>query len=425
MPEWVKKDYNRFPRVKAESGKSLEILSTLGKESLQADSKAFAAMMKHIKEIDSSERTVIMIQVQNEVGILGSPRDHSDLANIAFNAPVPQELMDYFIKNKENLLPELLEVWKTTNFKTSGIWEEVFGKGIKTDEFFMAWNYALYLDGCAKAAKAEYPIPMYVNAWIVQPQDKRPGDYPSGGPQAHVLDFWRAGAPNIDLLCPDIYLPDFAEICALYTRNNNSMFIPESRAGEQGVSQLFYAIGKHKAIGYSPFGFESIITNNEGDPITRAYKLLAGFAPVILEAQAKGTITSVLLKQEKNPSEEIILGNYKLLTELARNRRSTSVPAQGYGIIINSSPDEYIIYGNNIQISFSPNTPGPAIAAIAQLDEGRFENGKWIAGRRLNGDDIMIDYDLAKKALENKTGTGLKFSGENRNIQRVKLYRYE
>jgi hypothetical protein len=382
-------------------------------------------MMKHVKEVDASRRTVLMIQVQNEVGLLGSPRDHSDLANTAYAGPVPKELMDYLIKNKENLLPELLEVWAATGFKTAGTWEEVFGKGVKTDEFFMAWNYARYLDACAAKAKAEYSIPMFVNAWIVQPEDKRPGDYPSGGPQSHVLDFWRAGATNIDLLCPDIYLPDFAEICALYTRNNNTLFIPESRAGEQGVGQLFYAVGKHNALGYSPFGFESRVINDDGDPISRAYKLLAGFAPVILDAQSKGTITSVLLRQEKNPSEEVTLGDYRLLVELVRTRRSTVVPSEGYGIIINSAPDEYIVYGNNIQISFSPATPGPAIAAIEQLDEGRFENGNWIPGRRLNGDDIMLDYDLAKKALENKTGTGLKFSGEDRNIQRVKLYRYE
>jgi hypothetical protein len=178
-------------------------------------------------------------------------------------------------------------------------------------------------------------------------------------------------------------------------------------------------------LGYSPFGFESRVTNNDGDPISRAYKLLSGFAPVILDAQSKGTITSVLLKQDKNPSEEVILGDYKMLFELIKNRRSTTVPPEGYGIIINSAPNEYIIYGNNIQISFSPNTPGPAIAAIAQLDEGRYENGNWIPGRRLNGDDIMIDYNLAKKAMENKTGTGVKFSGEGSNIQRVKLYRYE
>lgn len=424
-PEWVKKDYSRFPRVKAESGKSLEILSPLGKETMQADARAFAAMMKHVKEVDSIQRTVIMIQVQNEVGVLGSPRDFSELANISFSALVPQELMDYLEKNKETLLPELIDVWETTNLKTSGTWEEVFGKGLKTDEFFMAWKYARYLNECARVAKEEYNIPMFVNAWIVQPEDKRPGDYPSGGPQAHVLDFWRAGAPDIDLLCPDIYLPNFEEICALYTRNNNALFIPESRAGEQGAGQLFYAIGKHKAIGYSPFGYENRVAGIENEPITKAYKILSWFAPEILEAQSNGSITSVLLKQDKNASEEVTLGNYKILVELLRNRRSAEVPAEGYCIIINSSPDEYIIFGTNTQISFSPNIPGPAIAGISQLDEGKFENGKWIQGRRLNGDDIMIDYDLAKKALENKTGTGLKFGNGNELVQRVKLYRYE
>lgn len=427
IPEWVKKDYNRFPRVKAENGKSLEILSVFGDANLQADSKAFNAMMRHLREIDTQDRTVIMIQVQNEVGIIGSPRDHNDLANTAFTSPVPQELIDYMLKNKETLLPELLEVWSAAGFKTTGSWEEIFGKGVKTDEFFMVWNYARYLNGCAGAGKKEYSIPMFVNAWIVQPQDKVPGDYPSGGPQAHVLDLWRAGAPDIDLLCPDIYLPDFADICALYTRNNNALFIPESRAGAEGVGQLFYALGKHNAIGYSPFGIESIFSSDENEPVSKAYKILKGFSPVLLEAQSKGAITAVLLKPEINPAEDLVLGDYKIHIELSRSWRSPSSPGEGtgYGIIIHSDTDEYTIFGNNIQLSFSPNTPGPAIAGIAQLDEGKFEDGKWIQGRRLNGDDIMIDYDLAKRALENKTGTGLRFRNGNENFQRVKLYRYE
>jgi hypothetical protein len=425
IPAWVKKDYKRFPRITAEIGKSLEILSPFNNETIKADANAFSAMMKHVKDVDSSQRTVIMVQIQNEVGVLGSSRDHNVLANDAFAKPVPQELMDYLVKNRETLLPELIEVWSVSGFRSSGSWEEVFGKGMKTDELFMAWNYARYINECARAGKNEYPIPMFVNAWIVQPEDKGPGDYPSGGPQAHVLDLWRAGAPDIDLLCPDIYLPDFAEICALYTRNDNVLFIPESRAGEQGAGQLFYAIGRHNAIGYSPFGFENRVIGIEDEQISHAYKILSWFAPVILESQSKGTITSVLLKQENNSSKEVVLGDYKILIELILNRRSTTIPDEGYGIIINSGPDEYIIYGNNIQVSFSPDTPGPAIAALLQVDEGIFDNGNWIAGRRLNGDDIMLDYDLAKKAMENKTGTGIKFGNRNDKVQRVKLYRYE
>ncbi len=289
----------------------------------------------------------------------------------------------------------------------------------------MAWHYVRYLNQVTVAGKKEYPLPMFVNAWLVQQSDKRPGDYPSGGPQAHMLDVWRAGAPDIDLYCPDIYRPVFSELCTLYTRNNNTLFIPEARAGEQGAGQLFYAIGKHNAIGYSPFGFERRTTDVENDPMTRAYRIASDMASLILEAQQKGTISSVLLNSELNPSGEVTMGDYKFLFEMLQGRRTEALPGESYGMIISLTPDEFVIYGNNIQVTFSPATPGPSIAGIARADEGRFVNGKWIPGRRLNGDDIMLDYDLAKKALENKTGTGLRFGNGNESIQRVKIYRYE
>jgi hypothetical protein len=424
-PEWMKSDFRRFPRIKAENGKTLEILTPFSDENLKADARAFSALLKHLKEADSDYRTVIMIQVENEVGILGSPRDYSDIASSTFNSAVPQDFMDYLIRKKDNLLPEITELWSASGFKTSGTWQEVFGQEDKCDEIFMAWYYARYVNQVTAAGKAEYPLPMFVNAWLVQIQDKRPGEYPSGGPQAHMLDAWRAGAPDVDLYCPDIYRPVFSEICALYTRNNNTLFIPEARAGEQGAGQLFYAIGRHKAIGYSPFGFERRTTDVENDPMTRAYKIASDMTPVILEAQQNGKINSVLLDAEVNPAEEITISDYKFLFEISGSRRSETPPRESYGMIISLAPDEFLIYGNSIQVSFSPATPGPSIAGIARVDEGSFEKDKWIPGRRLNGDDIMLDYDLAKKALENKTGTGLRFGNGNESIQLMKLYRYD
>ena len=148
-----------------------------------------------------------MIQMENEVGLLGDTRDRCKEAEEAFAAPVPQELMDYLQKNKATLLPETRKLWDSTGDKASGTWEQVFGKGNGTDEAFMAWHYATYMNHVTEMGKKEYPVPVYVNAWLVQPQDKKPGDYPSGGPQAHNHDFWRAGAPQIDILSPG-HLPD-------------------------------------------------------------------------------------------------------------------------------------------------------------------------------------------------------------------------
>ncbi len=425
IPAWVKTDYRRFPRAKTPQGKSLEILSTFGRETLEADARAFAAMMEHLRERDSLDRIVIMVQVQNEVGVLGATRDFNDAANAAFDSEVPGELMQFLSENRQKLLPELLEVWQRTGCQTSGTWEEAFGRGMQTDELFMAWQYARYLDQCVLRGKAEYDLPMFVNAWIVQPEDRKPGDYPSGGPQAHVLDIWRAGAPHMDLLCPDIYLPDFAGICSLYTRSGNVLFIPEARTGEQGAAQSFYAIGRHRAIGYSPFGIESRVGDPAGGPIPAAYRLLESMSPLLLEAQQGGTVNAVLLKRDKNPAEELRAGDYYLHFELRTSRWSDYRPELGYALVMTMAPDEFIVAGKDVQVTFSPATPGPPVAALLWVDEGRFEDGNWIPRRRLNGDAIMLDYDLAKRAAMNTTGTGLKFTGVDRAVQRVKLYRYE
>ncbi len=160
-----------------------------------------------------------MVQLENEVGLIGDSRDRSALANEAFAKPVPKELTDYLQAHKDSLLPETRKVWEAAGAKTSGTWEQVFGAGPgRADEVFMAWNYSRYIGKVAEAGKAEYPVPMYVNAWIVQPEDKGPGDYPSGGPQAHMHDIWRAGGPQIDMLSPDIYLPEFNELADRYSR---------------------------------------------------------------------------------------------------------------------------------------------------------------------------------------------------------------
>jgi hypothetical protein len=437
MPSWVKTDFDRFPRAQDESGRTLEILSTFGAASCNADAHAFAALMRHLRQVDGQKHTVLMIQVENEVGVLNESRDYCAAANQAFNSEVPKELMDYLVDQKDNLTPELRELWEANGFKTSGTWEEIFGPGkpanlkipIRTlsppltakehetgwrklhwpvDEIFMAWNYARYVNRVAAAGKAEYNIPMYVNAWLQQRDHAWPGTYPSGGPVPQVHNIWRAGAPAIDILAPDLYVPEFAETCARYTRNENPLFIPETRGGIAGAADVLYAVGQHNAIGFSPFGIDSLAPTNT-EPLAQSYAVLSQLAPLIFENQGRGKMAGVLVTTNE-PSQYVTLGDYVIQAKLAGRGN----PEIGGAIIIATGPDEFFAAGRDLDVFFEPKMPSDLpLAAIDFVDEGAFHDGKWMPARRLNGDEVHTStFD----------GTGLKLYGIG--IQHLKLYRY-
>jgi hypothetical protein len=418
-PVWVKKDPARFPLVQNSSGQSLEILSTFSESNRDADAHAFAALMHHIREVDSAQHTVLFIQVENEVGVLGDSRDHSPAANAAFNQPVPKELTAYLAAHKDTLLPEFRKVWEAAGAKTSGTWQEVFGPGA-ADEIFMAWNYARYIDHVVAAGKAELPLPMYVNTWIVQPEDKGPGDYPSGGAVAQMHDVWQAAAPHIDLLAPDVYLPNFPDILTSYSRNGNPVFVPESTAGPVGAANAFFAIGSG-SIGYSPFAIET--QDDPNAPIPQAYAMLSAMAPIILEHQASGTIAGVWLAKDR-PSQDVTLGGYTLHFVLRATRDSTVVPDLGYALAIQTAPDEFVVAGDDVQVTFTPNTPGPPVVGLAKVEDGTFVDGQWKPDRWLNGDETQLRYDLSAAAAENLSGEGLFFPAGGPTIRRAQLYRY-
>jgi hypothetical protein len=437
-PEWVKADQQRFPRARLKSGKAVEVLSPFSEANLQADTRAYTAFMQHLRKVDSKQHTVVMIQLENEVGLLGDSRDRSTDAAAAFSRPVPAELLNYLQKNKETLWPDLRKLWEAAGAKTTGTWTEVFGDSTAADEIFMAWNYARFMDHMTKAGKDEYPVPVFSNTWLVQPQDKEPGDYPSGCPEPLVIDIWKAGAPVIDFNAPDVHLPNFSYWTEQFHRPNNPLFVPESSGDVGGAANAFYGIGQHAGIGYSPFGVNNAARFSEGRPgsnaptpvalenlpLARAYALLAQMMPLILDAQAKGTIGAAWLNTQQ-PTQKITLGNYVVNVELRRNRRNPAqVPALGYAIVISAGPDEYFVAGLDVQVTFSPDTPGPEIAGLADAETGRFVKGQWIPGRKMNGDDVLLDYDQAGAAAKNQSGSGLKFATDGPTVQWVKLYRY-
>ena len=424
-PAWVKTNQRRFPRSQDRNGNGLEILSPFSKENVDADAHAFAAFMRHLREVDGAEHTVIMIQVENEIGMIPDSRDRSAEANTLFAQAVPVELMDYLQAHKEQLNPEFRALWAANGFQSRGTWEELFGKSAATNEIFMAWYFARFVNRVTDAGKSEYSLPMFVNAALIRP-GYQPGQYPSAGPLPHLMDIWRAGAPKIDFLSPDIYFQNFAEWVRKYQKSGNPLFIPEALPGPIDSVNALYAIGQHDAIGFSPFSVESL-DEVTSDSLKQSYDLLTQLTPLILEHQGKGEMAGLLPEgPEQRLPQQLRLGDYVLNVTFERQLTQptgpqnpgvpTSAGSQSAnilsgGLVIATGPNEFVFAGTGLTVTFEVDTPGDPIVGILAADEGQYANGQWIQGRRLNGD-------------QTHQGRHLRLPAGRFGIQRIKLYRY-
>ena len=333
-PAWFKQDTKRFPRAMTAEGKQMEIASCFSDNVLQADLKAFSALMRHIREKDPLREVVIMMQIENEIGMLESARDHSPLAEKAYK--------------KER-------------------WEERYGTDEYADEKFMALSYARYVEHLAKAARELHDMPLYVNA-AMNSRGRRPGEYPSAGPLAHLIDFWHEGAPSIDLLAPDIYDSGFKSWCAQYAmplrpqdggKVKNRLFIPESRCCENSGVRALYAFGEHQALGFSPFAIDQA-SAKETESVTQAYNLLRQISNYQLSIVNLKT-WGLLFDQEDR--ERVIDDNGVVMTcrhyfTLPWDPRATDGTTwpEGGAMLIRLGQFDYLLAGSGVVIDFKTPT---------------------------------------------------------------------
>ena len=443
-PQWFKANYNKYPRAHTKTGKPLEIASAFSENVFNADSRAFSQLMKHIASIDKDDGTVIMIQIENEIGMLEDARDYSDAANKLFNANVPSQLINYLQRNKEQLHPQMLKKWKDNGFKTKGNWQTMFGADIYTDEIFMAWHYASYVEKMAKIAKSIYNIPLYVNA-AMNSRDRKPGEYPSAGPLAHLIDIWHCAAPSLDLLAPDLYDKGFTSWTVQYKLHNNPLFIPETRLTENDGVRAFYVFGEQDAIGFSPFSIEDA-SDTQDSPLVQAYAKLHDLMPVILKHQGKGEMNGLLFDQE-NKERIINRDGYKITCKhyytLPWDSKATdgSVWPEGGGILIKLNTNEYLIAGSGIVITFEKENENK-ITPTQNLGEDGFVNAgestskvtKWDGETRAgiaSVDEVSISSDGNIKYLrrmngdQNHQGRHVRIPVGKFAILHVKLYEYK
>jgi beta-galactosidase GanA len=372
--------------------------------------------------VDGEENTVLMIQVENEIGMLPVARDYGPAAERLFHDPVPDELVRRLAgaPGSSSEGHTLRQDWKEHGARSQGDWNALFGEGDTAAEAFTAWHYARYVEAVVEAGKSVYPLPMYVNAALNR-AGKAPGEYPSGGPLPHLLDVWKSGAPSLDLIAPDIYFNNFKDLASRYKLADNPLFIPEANNADRPEvpANLFYAFGKLDAIGCGPFSIESI-DDKQPNALADAYSVLKQLSPAILEAQGTGRMSAFRPRVLEDgtvidtPVAETI-GGYRFTVSFQDpwTAKSSQNTATHGGLIIQTGAEDYLVAGQGVTITFAPVGNGAQLAGIDNVWEGTFDSrGAWVPGRLLNGD-------------QTHQGRHLRLAPGVFQIQRVRLYRYD
>jgi beta-galactosidase GanA len=406
-PAWVKLDNSRFPRVITADGRTLNSLSPHFRTTLEADKRAFVALMRHLGKIDG-QRTVIMVQVQNEAGTYGSARDYSDTAEALFAKAVPEQLLSVLMK-------------------APGTWRAVFGDD--ADEFFHAWHIARFCDEVASAGKAAYALPMYVNVALRNPfAPGKAGSYASGGPTDNVLALWKAAAPGIDMISPDIYFRDertVTRVMDLYARRDNPLYIAEIGNAQDFARYFFAALGRG-AIGFAPFGMDFSDYSNyplgaervDDVTLSRFARLYALFGPMAREwarLSAGGRVWGAAEPDDpaQNHVRDLDLGRWTAELSFGRPMFGSAAPRgndppSGGAVIAELDDDEYLVTGFDVRVTFRPSAPLAGRQFLLQrVEEGRFEDGNWVFERVWNGDqtDWGLNFTGTPHVLKVRLGT--------------------
>ncbi len=443
-PAWFKLDTKRFPRAHTSTGKAMEIASCISENVLHADAAAFEKLVAHIAETDT-EHTVVMLQIENEIGMLESARDYSPDSEKLFQSAVPQALISYIKKNKKNLHPEFRSRWEDNGSKFSGTWGEMFGTDVFADEIFQAYQYALYVGKLADVARKYVSIPLYVNA-AMNSRGRRPGQYPAAGPLAHLIDLWRAGAPALDFISPDIYDSGFEGWVDKYSVCGNALFIPEMRRDEDNGAQAFFVFGQHKALGVSPFSIEN---NPDRTKLTKAYATLAKMFPMLASHPDRRGLLFTSKEQETTWQEDGMNISARHFFTLPWDPRATDGsrwPAAG-AIVIRQGKYDYIVAGSGIVMNFTSLAELEAKSKEEQvmLGEDGFvlaeQTGKraqtttvdWSGVKRigiLSVDVVEPQADGSLKSIkrlngdEDHQGRHVRIGVDDFQILHVKLYQY-
>ena len=408
MPLWLRNSPERSPHVIGANGRAVDSPSPYSAETLGADVNAFTALMNHLK-VNDRQRTVLMVQVENEPGTWGSVRDFSPETQKQFEAPVPAELLTALHKQVNN---------------ASANWHDVFGED--ADVFFHAWSVAQYIQQVAGAGKAVYPLPLYVNAALRDPlKPALPANYETGGATDNVIPIWKAEAPSIDVLAPDIYMNDrerYLKVLDLYHRPDNPLFVPETSRSAL-VAPFFFEVLGRGAIGFSPFGVDFTSTSQNPErpeaskeslaPFALNYELIGPMDREIARLNFEEKLQAVAEEKGK-PVQTLEFGAWQAtvfygMPHFGRNNPPLGNPEPiGRALVAKLGDNEFLVAGFFCRVDFKlSDSASTKQRQYMRVEEGSFQNGIFKPIRIWNGDqtDWGLNFGSVPQVLRVSLGT--------------------
>lgn len=409
VPVWMKTDTETYFRAEMYGGERLNTISPLCMAAVEKDAAAFARLMAHIRETDRNH-TVIMMQVENEVGLLGTERDYCSQAERLFAGPVPERLLDAAEKAgwvcTEEICAEKLCTGKIRAAGKSG-WAEIFGED--ASEIFSAWCFASALEKIASAGRTEYSLPCYANVWLKQ-FPWYAGSYPSGGPVEDMLWVWKAAAPSLCTIAPDIYVSYVPDIMETYCRPDNPLLIPEVRKDAVTASYAFYAFMNYHALCYAPFGIEDLWREEpfrlpaevmdalKLDPLSfdltgtkealgEVYRLLGELQPLYLKYRGTPHLKCFLKKAEGEQGCYLKFCSYDIEIQYFPQNAGAPVSA---GAVFELDENRFLIIGMMCSVRFHTKPGSHEKAEYLRKETGTYRDGEWTCGQRQNGDEKMV-----------------------------------
>jgi beta-galactosidase GanA len=420
-PAWVKFDNQRFPRMLDQDGRRGYCLTPHGEDTLKADKKAFVALMTHLKKIDEARRTVIMVQVENEVGTYGTVRDFGPRAELAFSEPVPPAVL---ARKKAPVAGA-----------ASGTWSEVYGP--YAAEYFHAYAIASYIEQIAKAGRAVYDLPMYVNAALrdpLEPMAPWKNNFASGGPSYDVIDIYKAVAPHIDIAAPDLYASESDRVSAnldRFQRPDNPLFVPEMGNAPTYARYIYQILGRG-AIGSAPFGIDyadytnyplgsKLTDQTMAEPFAKIYAAFRPMQRVWAQWALEGRTQGIAESDQRKPQTMAFkgwnitvsfrqwqLGEQAYEWTMKDIPPGTEMPSGGVAVA-QIGDDEFVAIGQHARLKIEGSGANAGKAAMFErVEEGRFDGaGKWRMERNWNGDQTDHGLNLTGNpaVLKLKMGT--------------------